>query len=175
MLVGRWLAERAIRRDRERLLADPGADGLFSRRVESGEPRLVRCSAIARGDSLVLGPGEVVPVASTLQRPASFALDWISGEPEPRRFEAGASVPAGAIHVDADLAALTAEEDFGASALRALLSSPSRAGSDASEGFWGRVARVYVGLVLAAATLSFFGWWLATGEVLRGLDKNYYH
>jgi Cu2+-exporting ATPase len=170
MLVGRWLAERAIRRDRERLLADPGADGLFSRRIESGEPRLVRCSAIARGDQLVLGPGEVVPVASTLLAPASFALDWISGEPEPRRFAAGASVPAGAIHVDAELASLTADEEFGASALRALLSSPPRAGTDASEGFWGRVARTYVALVLAAAALSSFGWWLATGDAARGLD-----
>jgi Cu2+-exporting ATPase len=170
MLVGRWLAERAIRRDRERLLADPGADGLFSRRLEHGEHRLVRCSAIVRGDSLVVGPGEVVPVAATLDAPASFALDWISGEPEPRQFAAGASVPAGAIHVDAELASLTAQEDFGTSALRALLSSPARAGTDASEGFWGRVARTYVGLVLGAALLSFAGWWLATGDVARGLD-----
>ncbi len=170
MLVGRWLAERAIRRDRERLLSDPGADGLFSRRVEDGEPRLVRCSAIASGDALVVGPGEVVPVASTLESPSSFALDWISGEPEPRLFAAGATVPACAIHVGADLASLRADEDFGVSALRALLSSPARAGTDASEGFWGRVARVYVVLVITAATLSFLGWWLGTGDAARGLD-----
>ncbi len=149
MLVGRWLAERTIRRDRERLLADPGADGLFTRRLEDGEPRLVRCTAISRGDLLLLGPGEVVPVASTLASPAAFALDWICGEPERARHAAGSLVPAGAIHVDQSFAKLTANEDFGASALRALL-SPTR-GVDATEGFWGTVARRYVAVVLTGA------------------------
>jgi Cu2+-exporting ATPase len=170
MLVGRWIAERALHKDRARLLADPGADGLYARRIEGGAPRLVRASAITTGDVLVVGPGEVLPVASMLRTPTAFALDWISGEPDPRPFAAGETVPAGAIHTGSALARVVASEPFENSSLRTLLASSSTTSNDTIDGFWGRVSRAYVGIVLVLATIAFGGWLLVTHDAVRALD-----
>lgn len=170
MLVGRWLTERALRRDRDRLLEDPGSDGLFTRRVDATGSHVVRASSIVAGDRLALGAGEVVPVAATLEEPSTFTLDWISGEPEPRAFAAGERVPAGAVHAAAAQVFARAEESFASSALRTLLARPTETRRGHASAFWQRTARVYVAAVLGLAALTFVGWMVATGDAARALD-----
>lgn len=170
VLVGRWLTERTLRGDRDRLLEDPGTDGLYARRVDASGTHVVRASSIATGDELALGPGEVVPVAATLRATSTFAFDWISGEPEPRTLEAGERVPAGAVHASTTLVHLRADEDFRSSALRTLLTRPTEARVGHASAFWERTARYYVAAVLLLATLTFAGWMLITGDPARALD-----
>ena len=170
VLVGRWLTERALRRDRDRLLSDPGADGLFARRTDASGTHVVRASSIIEGDMLAVGPGEVVPVRGTLAAPATFSLEWISGESEPCAIDAGSSVPAGAIHTSDTLVHLRADESFRASTLLTLLSRPTQARGHHASAFWEKVARIYVASVLVLATVTFVGWLIATGDALRALD-----
>ncbi|MFO0683394.1 MAG: heavy metal translocating P-type ATPase metal-binding domain-containing protein [Sandaracinus sp.] len=169
MLVGRWLTERTLRKDRDRLLEDPGVDGLYARRIDASGTHVVRASSIAKGDRLALGPGEVVPVAAQLDVAGTFSLEWISGEPEARLVAAGEVLPAGAVHVTGELVTMRAQEDFASSALKSLLMRPSERQSHASS-FWERIARWYVGLVLGLAAVTFAGWWLATGDLAHALD-----
>ncbi|HEU4538417.1 MAG TPA: heavy metal translocating P-type ATPase metal-binding domain-containing protein, partial [Polyangiaceae bacterium] len=63
MLVGRWLQERVLAKNRLALLADGGADGLLARRrAPGGGVEIVRCAALGAGDRLVVAPGDLVPV-----------------------------------------------------------------------------------------------------------------
>ena len=48
MLVGRWLQERVVERNRAWLLASDGTDSLLARRIVDGRVRLTRCAEIAQ-------------------------------------------------------------------------------------------------------------------------------
>ena len=68
MLVGRFLQERVVEKNRRMLLANDGVDGLLTRRVETdGTVKVVRAGEIARGDELLVAPGDLVVVAGTLE------------------------------------------------------------------------------------------------------------
>jgi Cu2+-exporting ATPase len=157
MLVGRWLQERVLERNRRLLLADDGAEGLLTRRLEDGTPRVVPCRALAAGDRLLLAPGDLVPVDVTLDAAASFSLDWINGESRPRPFAAGASVPAGAFHVGDAAVTVRAQTAFADSPLVALLRGTIDRAADLARAtpFWRRLARVYTAAVLIAAAGGF--------------------
>lgn len=50
MLLGRWLQERAVERNRAWLLASDGTDGLLARRLRQGCVEMVRCAELCAGD-----------------------------------------------------------------------------------------------------------------------------
>jgi Cu2+-exporting ATPase len=163
MLVGRFLQQRVIERNKRRLLQSDGIEGLFTRRLEGDTVALVRAVEIREGDRLVLAPGDVVPVVAALEgeTSASFSLDWINGESAPRAFAAGAEIPAGAFLAGTRTQLARALADFKASTLVDLLRAPLGDERDASQGtaFWRRFARIYVAAVLA----------LAAGALLVGM------
>lgn len=171
MLVGRFLQERAVERNRAWLLASDGTDGLLARRVREGRVELVRCAELARGDTLLVAPGDLVPVDATLERGgATFSLDWIVGESAPRDYDAGAVVPAGAFAASGEAAVLRAATSFDESPLRELLRAPDRSGDTARATPWfQRLARAYVVGVLTVAAAGLAAWWLATHDVARAL------
>jgi Cu2+-exporting ATPase len=155
MLVGRWLQERVLERNRRLLLADDGADGLLTRRLEDGAPRVVACRTIAAGDRLLLVPGDLVPVDVVLERrDGAFSLDWINGESAPRAFAPGDTIPAGAFNVGSVAVTATARTAFGDSPIVSLLrTTVDRAGDVARmTPWWRRFARAYAVAVLVAAT-----------------------
>ncbi len=175
MLVGRFLQERVLAKNRALLLANDGADGLLTRRVgPSGNVALVRCTEIAAGDVLLVGHGDIVPVASTLlaAEPAVFSLDWISGESAPRMFASRETVPAGAFSRDARAVLVKAEAPFDRSMLVALLRTGSRRDDDVARAtsWHTRLTRIYVAAVLAVAAVAFVGWLVATRDLARTLD-----
>lgn len=163
MLLGRVLMRRIVDKNRRMLLADEGADGLYIRRLDpSGELKIVPAAAIEAGDELVLAPFELLPVNALLDGPGSLALEWITGEAEPQRFEPGDLVPAGAHNASGHALRLRATQPFAQGALRELLTPPASAEPDAADAapsrFWGRVSALYVLGVLLVASVAFAAW-----------------
>ncbi|UJR79453.1 heavy metal translocating P-type ATPase [Sandaracinus amylolyticus] len=173
MLLGRWLQQRVVARNRDRLLESEGADGLFTRRVEDGRMAMVRCAEVRRGDVLLIAPGELVPVDARLEgaEPVRVSLDWINGESAPRSVEPGAVIAAGAFSAGTRAFRVRSESAFADSPLVSLLGRPvPEADARSASPWWDLVSRVYVVAVLVVASLSFAAWYLATGDLSRALE-----
>ncbi len=174
MLVGRFLQERVLAKNRAYLLASDGAEGLYTRRVDGSTVALVRCTAIAAGDVLLIGHQDLVPVEAELlgDAPAVFSLDWVNGESAPRAFAPGDVVPSGAFCQDSRAATLRAISPFDASAVVALLRTSNRRDHDLARAttWWKRLTSLYVIAVLAVAAAAFGGWMLATADLARSFD-----
>lgn len=173
MLTGRWLQERVVERNRAMLLASDGADGLLARRVRDDRVEVVRCGELGPGDTLLVSPGDLVPVRATLtSEAASFSLDWITGESVPAAFARGETVPAGASNLGAEAVTVESQEDFSASSLRELLRSTRADAADTSRStaWWQRLTRIYVIAVLALAALCFAYWLLLRHDPARALQ-----
>jgi Cu2+-exporting ATPase len=161
MLVGRWLQQRVLERNRRFLLEDDGAEGLFARRQEGERLVTVRAAELHAGDVLVIAPGELVPVdAELLDARASFSTDWITGEPDVRVVERGGEVPAGAFNAARSASHVRARTDFQDSPLVALLrQAPASVGRVPVHAlFWNAVSRRWVLTVLAVSLTGFFLW-----------------
>jgi Cu2+-exporting ATPase len=174
MLLGRFLQERVLERNRRQLLDSDGADGLYTRRIRDGAVQLIRCTEVRTGDTLLLSPGDLFCVEARLDgsATASCSLDWISGESAPRRFAAGDTIPAGAFNVGDRPLRVIAAADFVASALTELLRVPTDRPLDAARAtpWWRRLARVYVSTVLAVAATTLGAWLLFGHDAARALD-----
>jgi Cu2+-exporting ATPase len=174
MLVGRFLQERVLAKNRAYLLASDGAEGLYTRRVAGSAVALVRCTEIAAGDVLLVGHQDLVPVDAELlgEEPAVFSLDWINGESAPRAFRPGDVVPAGAFCQDTRACSVRAQAAFDGSSVGALLRTSTRRDHDLARAtpWWKRLTSIYVVAVLTVAAASFAGWMLVTGDLGRTLD-----
>lgn len=173
MLVGRFLQERVLEKNRLTLLASDGVDGLLARRIRDGVVETVKCAELACGDVLLLAPGDLVPVDARLraERGASFSLDWINGESAPRVFRDTETIPAGAFFAGVRAIEVVAAADFAESPLVALLRTPLPRDADAASAtpWWQRFAKIYVVAVLAAAFVGFAAWMLRTGDVGKSM------
>ena len=174
MLVGRFLQERVLAKNRAYLLASEGAEGLFTRRVSQGAVSLVRCLEIAEGDVLLVGHQDLVPVESVLlgDQASIFSLDWINGESAPRAFAPGDLVPAGAFCQDTRAVTMRAAAAFDASAVVTLLRTSTRRDDDLARAtpWWKRLTTLYVAGVLVIAGAGFLSWLLVTRDLGRSLD-----
>ncbi|NOY94397.1 MAG: HAD-IC family P-type ATPase [Deltaproteobacteria bacterium] len=173
MLLGRFLQERTLERNRDRLLADEGVDGLTTRRHRDGKIEIIACMDIVEGDTLVCAPGDLVPVdALLLSEHATLSLDWIDGESAPSYFGVGETLPAGAFNAGDHAFSATATSGFEASCVLRLLNRTSAAGEEqpASSRFWQRVSGFYVIFVLAAAISGAVYWFWITGDGVRALE-----
>ncbi len=172
MLVGRWLQRRVIERSRNALLSTAGIDQLLTRKLIGGRPQIVPCASIVTGDELFLSAGDLVPVRAELTRDrASFSLDWITGESEPRGFLPGDEIPAGAFLMEGGSRTVKTLEPLAQSELVELLHAPPRNTSQAlaTKG-WQRFATFYVLGVLAFACAGFVGWWAIAHDLPKALD-----
>jgi Cu2+-exporting ATPase len=175
MLVGRFLQERVVAKNRALLLASDGVESLYTRRLpEGGGPALlVQCTEIASGDKLLIAHQDLVPVeCELLGTPATFSLDWINGESAPRVFAPGERIPAGAFCQDARAAAVRARADFDGSTIASLLRTSTRREGDQARAtsWWRQLTTIYVLAVLVIAWVAFAGWLLVTRDPARSLD-----
>lgn len=162
MLVGRWAQVAAVERNRRRLLARQPRPAPV--RLRDG--REVPPEEVAVGDELRLAPGAQLPVDARLESPAAaFSLASISGEAEPRSFQSGQRVPAGAVHVGREPLALTALQGWGDSLLARLLATEVRPG--ARHPFLEWIVRGYVAGILLAAAGAGTGWFLLGGGAAK--------
>jgi Cu2+-exporting ATPase len=173
MLVGRWLQQRMLERNRAQLLADDGTQSLLTREVRDGVVRIVHCIGIQEGDRLLIAPGDLVPVdLEVVDEAVLCSLDWIDGESRPREFVRGQIVPAGAFNVGSGAFTGRAETHFAASSLVGLLGQDPAGESDGplSTQWWSRLSRYYVIGVVALATFGIAGWWWWSENPLRAIE-----
>lgn len=173
MLLGRFLQQRVLEKNRRQLLSDGGAASLLTRRLVDGVARVVPVGDLSRADVLSIASGDLVPVDGKLtSSDASCSLDWINGESRPRRYVLGDLVPAGAFNVGPAALELVAETSFEDSAIGDILRTPARSlGRRGVESkFLRRLAPLYVLGVLALATTAFAVWALATHDLGRALS-----
>ena len=162
MLLGRFLQERVLERNRASLLASDGVAGMTVRRVAGERVETLPAALVAPGDELLVVPGDLVPVAAiALGGGGVVALDWISGEPERRPVTAGEAVPAGAFNAGTTGLRVAATEPFAASRLHGLIGGARDDGTTPhgpSGAWWQRLGTVYVLTVLALAAAGFLLW-----------------
>lgn len=161
MLVGRWLQEWVLERNRNSLLASGGIADLYARRLVDGRLQAVSASALRTGDEIWVAPGDLVPVAGVpLHREILVSLDWITGESDAQVRRPGERVPAGAFNAGETGFRLAAVEDFSDSQLHDLLrlDAAREADADAPRDAWHRIATVYVGVVFLLAATGFVTW-----------------
>lgn len=154
MLGGRWLQERALERNRRRLLSDSTPESMLTRVVDAaGRPQVVSCASVRVGDELLIGPGDLLPVDAKLLRAASFSLEWLNGESAEQRYEAGTMVPSGAFSTSTRAVQAEALATFADSLVPQLLRETRDVG-EARSFWWQRLGAVYSVLVLAIAILG---------------------
>ncbi len=161
MLVGRWAQLAAVERNQRRLLSQHPKP----RRVRLADEgsRELPPEQLRSGQSYLLAPGQTVPVDSRLQRSAALcSLASISGEGEPRRFEAGQRVPAGAVNVGRGEIRLEALQAWADSLLARLLEPSARAGW--RHAFLEKIVRAYLIGILGTALVAGLVWWRRTGD-----------
>lgn len=167
MLLGRFLQERMLERNRRFLLEDDGADSLLVRRVIGSRLESVKAPRVVEGDVLLVAPGDLVPVnAVLLEQAAQISTDWMTGEAAPRRVEPGAQVPAGSFNAGTRAFHVRASQDFSQSSLVSLLRQPARkaSGEAKHQQLWNGLAKRWVVTVLSVSTLGFLLW------LPRGVD-----
>ncbi len=174
MLVGRFLQERVLEKNRQALLDNDGVDGLLTRKVTRSGVLTVACVSIEEGDELSISSGDLLPIDALLlaKEGASFSLDWINGESRARAFAFGDVVPAGAFLQSKAAVTVHAQTAFDASPLTDLLRTPVVRDMDAamSAPWWAMVTRFYVVAVLLAASAGFVGWLLVTHDLTRAVE-----
>jgi Cu2+-exporting ATPase len=160
MLTGRWLRQRVLEKNKRFLLEDAGSENFWVRVKVDEAIRLVRAPQIREEDTLLIAPGDVIPVnLSLLSEQAQVSTDWITGEPEPQCLSQGGVVMAGSINAGNAALLGRALTDFADSPLVPLLrqTSPSKGGYSHLL-FWNRLSRAWVVGVLAISSLGFVLW-----------------
>jgi Cu2+-exporting ATPase len=161
MLLGRWLQERAIESNRRRLLGMKISPGKVQKNGVA-----VPAESLEQCDLYSVSKGRIVPVRSRLKSgSATFALNWINGEPAPRLFQSGSIVPAGARNLAGDNLELEALEPWAASRLASLLQMES--GSEWRNAGMQKLIRRYLGIILLIAVTGFAAWGISTGDWFR--------
>ena len=165
MLVGRWLQQKAVARNRNQLLAaqaDPPP-------VRTGPDEKLPVVHLEAGMTYLVESGQTIPVRSRLESPdASLSLEWINGESDAAVAPRGRIVPAGAVNCGQAPIALAALEAWSDSLLARLLRL-APAGSQRDTALE-RFIRAYIWVVICIATAGFCGWWIATGALLPSLQ-----
>tara|TARA_R110002096_G_scaffold436100_1_gene667675 strand:- start:39018 stop:41408 length:2391 start_codon:yes stop_codon:yes gene_type:complete len=172
MLLGRYLQERVLSANRNRLLASEGTEGLRSKRLDAGQVETIKSQEILLGDILLIAPGDLVPVAATLRsNRALVSTDWITGESRAAHLEEGASLKAGSFNAGDQSFEVRATADFESSPLQALLRPSGSVEIAAHEtGLVRVISSYYVAGVLLAAAGGFLAWFAVTGNVVPALE-----
>ncbi|HEX5790495.1 MAG TPA: heavy metal translocating P-type ATPase metal-binding domain-containing protein, partial [Luteolibacter sp.] len=118
MLAGRYVQTAAVERNRRRLMRQqPVPQSLATEAgawIDRGE--------LANGIRFWLEPGQALPISSVLvEGAADFSLEWINGESEPQRLEAGCRLPGGAILLSRSRTLFMATEAWNGSLLSKLV------------------------------------------------------
>lgn len=165
MLGGRYLQTTAVDRNRKRLIRQQPVPEAVPRAEEPD--KVIDRSALAPGVKFLLGPGQALPVSGILvEGEADFSLEWIHGEADPVRFNAGSRLPAGAILLSRAQVAVEAGESWEDSLLAKLTAAP---GAERGSPGLDKLLRVYLSVVIVLG-IAAMGFWIWKGDWLTGLQ-----
>jgi len=163
MLLGRFLQEQAIEKNRRAVLSTSTLSERWTV-LRNEEILQLAMEQIEPGDILMVRPGQVVPVQGRLEKSsAMIGLDWITGEGQPFLYKPGAHLPAGAINVSASPIQVASLQTWNDSPLKELIQVSEQAFSPSAQ--LEQVIRIYILAVIGIAFLGSGIWW-ATGAGL---------
>lgn len=168
MLTGRWVHERALERNRNRIRA-----GQWQlERYQTVDGRQIVASELEPEEAIIIEPGQVVPVAVELFESASLSLESINGESEPRTFAAGARISSGCFPAGGKaLRAKTLERWSDSLLFELLQAKPDAERNQTME----RVLEYYILAVVVLAIGGWLGWgliganWTQAAQVLLSI------
>ncbi len=166
ILLGRFLEARARRRSRAAIRALLELGAKEARVLRDGEEVSVPIAEVARGDLMVVRPGEKVPTDGVVVEGAS-AVDqsMLTGEPVPVDVGPGDDVAGATINTYGRIvvrATKVGEET--ALAQIARMVAEAQSGKAPIQRLVDRVAGVFVPIVLAVALATLVGWLLVSGD-----------
>ena len=168
MILGRWFQERSLEQNRQRLLGmrltpDPVLCG------EGDGKKELSCQEIREGDCFRVRKNGIVPVRSRLRgETATFALNWITGEPAPQTYSVGAIVPSGARSLEGREIEMQSLEDWGSSQLSALLQVDAQ--REWRDTRLEKIMQLYLWLVLLTGVVGGVLWTVLGRDGFRGLQ-----
>jgi Cu2+-exporting ATPase len=169
MLVGRWVQERALERNRHQLLSRNKApreinlvdDDLSTEKCEPLE-------ALQPGQRFRILPGEIVPVLAELEsKKAAISLEWINGESDMSSMDVGQYVPSGAQNIGLEPVLLKARQTWDESLLARLLEAHTE---EQRNPFLEKILKNYLLAVLAIAALGGVVWTFVAGQPLTAMQ-----
>ncbi|MFP4156580.1 MAG: heavy metal translocating P-type ATPase metal-binding domain-containing protein [Opitutales bacterium] len=165
MLVGRWLQEVALEKNRSYLQRKQAGPRDVTRLGGAEDGERIPVANVTSDLAYSIAPGAINPVAADpLDASGTLSLEWINGEAEPVVWSAGRTVPAGAINVGLRSLRLRAREDWADSLLAQLLERPA---DDFQDRRLQTILKYYIAAVIAIASLGGMAWLAATGDLLR--------
>ena len=169
MLLGRWVQERALEVNRNRLLSGNKAPRSVHVIHDDLQESTVCALAELRHDQRFrILPGEIVPVLAELEsHEASVSLEWINGESTMQAHRQGQWIASGAQNIGLEPILLRARQTWQEALLRKLLDARTASERNLTVE---RILRVYIGIVVAVAATGTGIWGFLLQDWLSGLQ-----
>ena len=166
ILLGKWLEGQAKRSTASAVRALMALRPDVARVRRGGEDVEVPITQLLHGDLVVVRPGERIPVDGILiEGGGSVDESMLTGESLPVDKESGARVTGGSISTDGLLVIETTAVGAETTLARIVrMVEGAQASKAPIQRLVDRVSAVFVPVVLGIALVTFFGWWLATGN-----------
>ncbi|MFN7182900.1 MAG: heavy metal translocating P-type ATPase [Thermomonas haemolytica] len=171
ILLGKWLEARAKRQASAAIRALQALRPATARVLRDGGETQVAVDAVAVGDTVVVLPGERIPVDGVILEGRSHCDEsLLSGEALPVAKAAGDAVTAGAVNGEGRLRLRTTA--VGAETMLARivrLVEDAQAKKAPIQRIVDKVSAVFVPVVIAIALVTLLGWGLARGDWTQAL------
>ncbi len=163
VLLGKWLETRAKRQTTDAIRALNALRPTVARVVVGGQEIEVPVAQVAVGDTVIVRPGERLPVDGRITEGRSHVDEaLITGESLPVSKQPGDAVTGGSVNGEGVLRVLTGAVGAETTLARIIrLVESAQAAKAPIQRLVDRVSAVFVPVVLALAALTFAGWMLA--------------
>ncbi len=155
--IGEYFEDRAVSRSRSSVKALVSLKAPYTTVVRDGQESIVRTESVGVGETVIVRPGEMVPIDGTVVSGESFMdTKTMTGEPVPRHVGEGDEVLSGYVNTDSLITIRTVRpyKDSAAAKVLALIED-SYTRKSASEKFITKFAKYYTpAVVLAAAVIA---------------------
>jgi len=168
MLVGRWLQEVALEKNRSQLQRQQAGPRKVTVIGGAKDGETIHASQVTANLEYSVAPGEINPVAADpINVSGTLSLEWINGEAEPVVWPKNRTVPAGAINVGLQNLQFRARENWADSLLAKLLERPA---DTFQERRLQTVLKYYIAIVIATGLLGGMAWLATTGDPLKSVQ-----
>jgi len=165
MLLGRWLQEYALEKNRSHLQRQKTGPRNVTLVGGARDGQAIPAREVTAAMEYSVAPGEINPVsADPLDRQGSLSLEWINGEADPVAWPSNRAAPAGAINVGLHSLRFRAREAWPDSLLAQLLERPE---DSFQELRLQTVLKYYIATVLIVAAFGSMVWLMQTGDLLK--------